>query len=549
MKKILSILIFVFALLGCSKDYLEKFPTKSVVIESFYKTPDDATQSITAMYNMLLQDDWWSYYIISESASDNCAGGAGSGDGGGFQRYDRGIQQPEANSNSEPWAVYFGALYRANIYLENEGNIDWKGKEELRTQYLAETHFLRAYFHFYLARMFGEIPALDHTLVPKEYLPRTPAEELYSFMIKDLKFCSENGLSQPYGSMLPENWGRANKWAAQALIARVYLYYSGYYNDETLGDMTAQNARAYIDSVVNYSNHGLVPEFASLWRVPTYSELCKVADTTNYSVFESKYAGEINPEVIWSLRVDQGGNPYSNWMARMIGPRNFNVDPYGNGWGANPVMPTLWNLYEAGDKRKTATILSWDDEGYTYGWAAAGQSQYTGYNMKKYEIAARGNNPEAGTSWQQNGFEDYMVIRYADVLLMAAELHLKTSDAGTAAQYVNLVRERAFGDDTHNLGSVSIDDIQKERRLELAGEGLRFGDILRSCNGDFSKIVPILTYIDDTDGGDYSDGADVVSLDVNGQLWADKKGLFQIPATELDLMGGIIEQNPGYVGQ
>jgi hypothetical protein len=212
-------------------------------------------------------------------------------------------------------------------------------------------------------------------------------------------------------------------------------------------------------------------------------------------------------------------------------------------------MPTLWNLYEAGDKRKTATVLSWDDEGLVYNWSGAGQGQYTGYNMKKYDIASVHGVPENGTSWQQNGFEDYVIIRYADVLLMAAELHLNTGDAGLATQYVNLVRERAFGDATHDLGSVTSDNIMLERRLELAGEGLRFSDILRSCKGDFSKMVPVLNYADNTDGGDFSDGADVVSLDVNGQFWADKKGLFQIPSTELDLMKGAIEQNPGYVAQ
>jgi starch-binding outer membrane protein, SusD/RagB family len=547
MKKVLYLIIAIFALYGCSKEFLEKTPTTSLVIENFYQTPDDAKQAVTAIYNNLLVDDWWSYYIASEIASDNCAGGAGSGDGGGFQRWDRGIQWPGNSANQEAWNLRYGGIFRANVYLENEALIDWEGKETLRMQYQSEARFLRGYFHFYLARMLGEIPYLDHTILPGEPIPgRTPAEELYSYIIDDFIFCAENGLDDPYASMSPENWGRATKWAAEAMIARAYLYYSGYYNDESVGELTAANVQTYIDDVVTGSGHALVPEFASLWRVPAYSELG--GDTSI-----AADAGEVNPECVWSIRYDISGNPFQ-WFARMIGPRNVNIDPYGQGWGGMPVMPTLWNLYDDADKRKRASILSWDeayaeDTIYFYDWSSASvtQAQYTGYNCKKNEIASVGGIPECGSLWQQNAFEDYMVIRYADVLLMAAELHLLTGSGTSPASLVNQVRERAFGDASHNLGSVTLDDIFLERRLELAFEGSRWEDIKRSCKGNFDILAELITYNDENDGGvDYSNTADVFSLDVDGQLWAEKKGLFQIPPAQIDLMEGAIEQNPGY---
>jgi starch-binding outer membrane protein, SusD/RagB family len=543
MKKIL-IIISLLVLAGCSKDFLDKYPTTSLVIENFYKTPDDGKQALTAIYNTLMNDDWWSYYIASECASDNCAGGAGSGDGGGYQRWDRGIQWPGNGANQEAWNTFYGGLFRANVYLEYESRIDWTGQETLQKQYQAEARFLRAYFHFYLARMFGEVPALDHTLLPDEALPgRTPAEELYSFIIEDLKFCAENGLSAKYGAMDMGNWGRATKWAAEALIGRVYLYYSGYYNDATLGDMTAADAQTFIDDVVDNSGHELVPEFASLWRVPTISEL----DTI------SNYAGEENSECIWSIRFDLSGNPFQ-WFARMIGPRNVNIDPYGNGWGGMTVLPTLWNLYDDSDKRKRASILSWDeayaeDTIYFYDWSSTTitQAQYTGFNCKKNEIVSLNGAPECGGTWQQNAFEDYMVIRFADVLLMAAELHLITGTGTSPDDLVNRVRERAFGDALHNLSGVTRDQIFLERRLELAFEGTRWDDIKRYCKGDFSIMAEMLNYTDDNDGGeDYSQTADAFSLDVDGQNWADKQGLFQIPPIQLDLMDSVIQQNPGY---
>jgi hypothetical protein len=111
---------------------------------------------------------------------------------------------------------------------------------------------------------------------------------------------------------------------------------------------------------------------------------------------------------------------------------------------------------------------------------------------------------------------------------------------------LNKVRERAFGDATHNYASLTLDNIMLERRLELACEGLRYFDILRSCQGDFSKLVPILTYIDDNDGGDYAQTGDFYSLDVDGNNFVPTKGLFQIPRNEIDLMLDAIKQNPGY---
>jgi hypothetical protein len=230
----------------------------------------------------------------------------------------------------------------------------------------------------------------------------------------------------------------------------------------------------------------------------------------------------------------------------MIGPRTTNVEPYGQGWGAIPVVPSLWNAYDTSDTRRTATILSWDDEGLTYNYVTNQQAQYSGYNTKKYMLASVNGRPEATPNWQLDGYEDYIVIRFADVLLMGAELHLITGDEGTALGYVNRVRERAFGDNSHNYTSISLDDIFAERKLELACEGIRYWDILRSCKGDFSKLVDILTYIDDTDGGDYSNSVNLGSLDVDGNNFIPTKGLFPIPENELELMEGVIEQNPGY---
>jgi starch-binding outer membrane protein, SusD/RagB family len=539
MKKYILLTIMVLFAISCDKDFLERYPNTKLVIEKYYSTTDDAAQAVTAIYNMLLRDDWWSPIIFSELASDECAGGGGSGDGGGFQRTDRFIQQPDANANQDMFKFYFGGVYRANIYLGYENQIDWTGKEELKLQYEAEARFLRAYFNFVLTRMFGEIPLLDKIMPANEIPGRAPAEELFTFIINDLKFAAEHAISKTYPEMQADvaNWGRATKWAAESMIARVYLYYSGYYNDETIGDFTSTDARVYIDDVINNSQHSLVSQFASLWRVPCISELGSI----------DNYAGEINPEAVWSIRYTPGTGYGSSQWQRMVGPRGVNIDPYGQGWGGMPVLPSLWNLFDATDSRKTATILSWDDEGLTYNYITNAQAQYTGYNPKKYEIVSVGGVPEAKPDWQYDAFEDYMVIRYSDVLLMGAELHLITGDAGAIPLgWLNSVRARAFGNTDYNYAALTLENIFAERKLELACEGIRYWDILRSCKGDFTKLVSILTYIDDADGGDFSHTSDPESLDVDGNNFVDTKGLFQIPQNEIELLKGVIEQNPGY---
>jgi starch-binding outer membrane protein, SusD/RagB family len=537
MKKILLFIIIVLSVLGCKKDFVERLPTTSNIVENFYRTPNDALQAITAIYNMNLQDDFWSSIIISEIASDNCAGGAGSTDGGGYQLYDRCLQQPDAGGNASQyiWKTYYGGIYRANVYIQSEKNINWTGKESLRSQYMAEARFLRAYFHFYLTRVYGEIPFLDHPLAPNEAIPgRTPAEDLYGKIIADLKYSATNCLSDPYGAMKLDNWGHATKWAAEAMLARVYLFYSGYYNKPDIKGFTAVDARNAIDTVIHFSQHKMVDSFASLWKVPAASQ-------------NIPYIGEINSEVVWSIRYSAGGG--LNTFQRMVGPRNINTDPYGQGWGACPALPSLWNAYDPLDLRRKATILDWAGEGKIYPYVNNTQAQYTGYNIKKYETLSVGNRP-VPSAWQVNNDEDFMVIRYADVLLMGAELYITTGgDNGVALGYVNDVRKRAFGNTLHNYTTITVDDILKERRFELVYEDSRYWDILRSCKGDFTKLVDILTNHDPNDEANFAtdaNSAETTYTNVDGNNFVAKKGLFQLPQSELDLMKGVIKQNPGY---
>lgn len=535
MKKIIYLLILSLTVFGCSKDYLDRVPTTKKAVESFYKTPEDAAQALTAVYNVLYYGDWDNVNLISEIASDDCFAGAGKTDDDNYVRYDRFIPHTDDAVNSGPWSAGYAGVYRATVLLENLNNVDWKGDTTLKVRYAAEARFLRAYFYFNLTRMFGEIPLITQVVKPGENFPKAPAVDIYSYIIKDLQYTASNLPDVPYSGMDAANLGHVTKWAAESYIGRVFLFYTGYYNQTSIGSLlTKEQTRDYIDDVINNSGHTLVDTFARLFVVP--------AASTNHS-----YAGEGNIESVFAIKytykVQQNNAEHGGfWMSRMIGPRYTPEPPYGQGWGAGTVNPTLWNAYSIGDSRQSATILYWDGEGKTYDHGD--QRQYTGYNWKKYVqlCVTPGQNYDVdlgSTDWQWDGYEDFMDMRFADVLLMGAELHL--GDA-TAATYFNRVRDRAFLDLNHEIASPTFADIMNERRLELAMEGQRYWDLLRQCGTSFNVLINALN---NTDPNGKSDN-DLESFTVHGQNAADVKGLFQIPPSEIRLMNNIVTQNDGY---
>jgi hypothetical protein len=215
----------------------------------------------------------------------------------------------------------------------------------------------------------------------------------------------------------------------------------------------------------------------------------------------------------------------------MIGPRAANYPPYGKGWGIYPVNPSLYNAYDTADSRRDATIINWNEyEGTPYD--TSDQRQYTGFGWKKYcpraNTTAATETEDLGGNFMIDNFDDLLVIRYSDVLLMAAELHL---GEGIADTYLNMVRDRAFNHDgNHNKTGVTLIDIMDERRFEFALEGLRYHDLLRQ-GLDVAKAA--------------IDANSVQSTQYPVSFPSDKgfDGFFKIPETQVDLSNGTIKQS------
>lgn len=529
MKKYIKIVCLssLFVLGACSEDFITNEPYTDKVQQNFYKTPKDAYQGLIAVYDVLQREGYGGFLLNTETASDDCYGGFGTGDSNVALELDRFQFITDKEMSAPIWKTSYIGIYRANILLENLDNVEWGTDIALKTRYEAEARFLRAHFHFELARVFGDIVPLDHTVKADEFkLPRAAAEVTYALIASDFKFAAENLGTENYSQPANPNYGRVTKWAAEAYLAKAFLFYTDYYEKPDLaGVVTKTEAVSYINDVVNNSGHALVGDFTSLWLAASAS-----ANVT--------YAGEGNTEMVFAIRYNASGNGVwelneGNRFAVNIAVRGGNLGPYAQGWGGATVTPSLFSAYLPGDTRRNATIIDYAAEGLNYDPVAAGVRQFTGYGWKKF-VPITNEAGEAivtanGGNFQIDNYEDYPVIRFSDVLLMAAELNADGGDAGFAQICLDRVRERAFGDTEHSIPATKS-NIMEERRLELALEGHRWFDLIRQDMNTTKAAV------DATSGG----AGFEVSFRTETQGW------FALPQKQVILSNGTINQNPGW---
>lgn len=512
---------------SCSKSFLEKQPVDQKTEENFYKTPDDAFQALVAAYSMLDVSGYGNIWLSSEITSDDCFGGGGNADNGPKQ-WDQFTKYNDLNADA--WKKYYQGIYRANVFLDKIDGIDFGANTALKDRYTGEAHFLRAYFYFDLVRMFGHIPLLTKPIEGDNYyVPQANPDSVYMLIGQDLKEAvSKLSASAVKFSDVPlTDYGRATKWAAEALLGRVFLYYTGYYGKPDLaGVANKQDAIAAVKDVIDNSGYGLVPSYAGLWRSSALTEGVPFAGQNNQEgVFVIQYSplGQKN----WS---QQNGNR----VQVLIALRGTVPAPYYKGWGFAPITPTLIDAYEAADSvRKHSSFISVADEALPY-TPASDQFQNTGYWWKKYTPMLQGNADDMGGDFQIDNYDNYASIRFADVLLMGAELNL-SSDLTTAQNDYNAVRDRAFGGDVSHRKTLTSDAaglnlILTERRLELALEGQRYWDLLRQGMTAAKQAI------------------DNPSTDNNFKVSfrTETNGLFAIPETQIGLSNGTLVQNTGW---
>ncbi len=531
--KTFKIYILAMSLLtvgACSKDFLDTEDVTTATEENFYRTPEDGFKALVGCYDGLQQvyDNGIAFPVASEVMSDNVFGGTGSSDGFGYQMMDEfdKLRSPADNDLfGGSWAAYYRALYRCNMLINKMDQINWGSNPELRNTYEAEARFIRAYLYFDMVRLWGNIPLL--TAPSSENIPQANPDDVYKVIAEDLKFAVTNLPATAYTAQPAATYGRVTKWAAEALAGRVYLYYTGYYSKPDLvGVISKSEALGYLENIISNGGFGLVDNFANLWPAS-----------------ETAYVGEDNKETVFAIKYtytsDYNGNTDGNHWLVMNGIRGQSFPPYGNGWGASTVNPKLWNAYSNTDTRKVASIISIADEGISF-TNQKDQREYTGYYTKKYtplsvDSAGFANSVTKGKGngdFQISQFQDYVAIRFADVLLMAAEL-----GSPNAQSYFDQVRQRAYKDNFTSI-PVSQSNIMAERRFEFAFEGIRYWDLLRQGINVAAATIAESTTV--------QNGGVNVAKTISASKVIETKGLVQIPYPQITLSNGVLKQNSGW---
>src|ERR1035437_9807406 len=423
---------------SCSDSFLNSVPKSQLLDENFYKTEADAEMALVGCYDgYQLTSSGFPIYLVASVASDECFGGTGANDCRGFQLLDRlDKSQSPADNNvfNDVWSNYYKAIFRCNNLLQKlPGIAKWSSSKDsvnniTKKLIEGETRFLRALMYFDLVRLFENIPLLSAPSV--DIIPQANPSDVYKLIASDLAFAAANIPANAYPkAQAATNDGRVTRYAAEALLARVYLFYTGYYAKDDLG-VTKPEVLAGLEDVVASNEFDTIP-YKKLWPAASYIAV----DSTN-TLNKTGYAGKGNKEVVFAQKFngtsDYNGNNDGNGWLVMMGMRGCNFSPYGKGWGACPVNPQLVNAYPSGDKRRTASVIDFSDgskdkNGKTINdlFNITDQREYTGYTVKKYSPTCLpdGTSDTGGSKdFQNSQDQDYVIIRYADVLLMAAEL-------------------------------------------------------------------------------------------------------------------------------
>ena len=543
---------------SCSDSFLNSVPKSQLLDENFYKTEADAEMALVGCYDgYQITSSGFPIYLVAEVASDECFGGTGANDGRGYQMIDRLDKSQSTKDNdvfNDTWKAYYTGIYRCNnLLLKLPGIPKWNSSKDsvnniTKKRIEGETRFLRALMYFDLVRMFEKVPLL--TVPSTEYIPQVDPLETYKVIVADLKFAAANIPANAYPkAQAATNDGRVTRYAAESLLARVYLFYTGYYAKDDLG-VTKQEVLAGLEDVIGSNEFDLLPDFKTLWRAASYrvDTLKGVKDIGGKdSVYLNKefYAGKGNKEVVFAQKfnstTDYNGMTDGNGWLVMMGMRSCNFSPYGKGWGGCTVNPQLVNAYPVGDARKTASVIDLVGEKIESIFNIADQKEYTGYSVKKYSPTAlpvrNGDNgkqtSDTGGSkdFQISQDQDYVQIRYADVLLMAAEL-----GSPNAIAYFNKVHTRAG---LTAAASVSPGDIQTERRFEFAFEGIRYWDLLRSGLDNAANAIAASAQTVRSAGIPDNITYDVTKIKAT-------RGFMQIPNTQITLSNGTLKQNQGW---
>lgn len=479
---------------------------------TFPVSKEDGEAVLAGIYqnlNQVCADPQMSFLYYAQLASDDLLGG------GGFN--DKLMQAEDllCNYNADMTNVFYEARYkginRANTLIDALPNTSMN--EDTKNSLMGQAKFLRAFYYYELASMYGNVPMRLHP--GSEAITQGNIEDPWKQILMDLRDAV---------NLLPATKstdGHIDKYAAEALLGRAWLFYSGFFgNGSTLADLTSttydpltsvelpdgtslskDDVITAIDDCVANSGRKLVDKYQNLWA---YTNRCTVEDYDYTKGQGFKWVEDDasqNLETLFSIKFNKFASwsttiGYANGYALHFGVRGGqaygNTFPFGQGWGAGPVAPNLvkdWAAAEPNDVRRDASIQDWskvetykkggwadfvqETDFYAKKWAPVtckNDQLEDGYSCTFENVMYPGNWDTSGKeNMQLNNIHDLVLIRFADVLLMQSEL--KKDVAG-----INEVRKRAG---LNPIGAYSEEALRNERRWELACEGTRWNDLRR----------------------------------------------------------------------
>ena len=309
MKKLNIFLIFVaiIDLTSCSESFLDVDPMTEVLDNNFYKTAADAEMALIGCYDgyqRTSSNGNPAFYVMSEILSDNCFGGTGHTDGRAYQAIDRfNLAESPADNNifNGTWADYYAGIFRCNTLIQKLDGIEFGEETTTRNRIEGEAKFLRAKMYFDLVRLFERVPLLEEPTT--ENVPQAEPSETYRLIVGDLKFAAANIPADAYPKEnAEENDGRATSHAAKALLARVYLFYTGYYGQNDLG-ITQEEVLNGLEEVIGSEEFGLIEDYSTLWPAASY-----VPNPEDTTLDKSAYAGMGNKEVVFAQKFNNTQN-------------------------------------------------------------------------------------------------------------------------------------------------------------------------------------------------------------------------------------------------
>ena len=600
MKKYFVIILLITGFLTSCDDFLDTTSLTSKSTENFPFTEKEANELVTGIYaNLLFEDpESQSYIYIAQLASDDCLGGnleASNNCATNFLMY------TNINMLNPLYSRCYRQINRANVAIETLDNVKQWSSESERKRCFGEAYFLRAFAFNELVQVFGGVPLRNDSRNPNK-LPRASVDEVYQQIGSDLKNAIEMMPDKIYLDGSPMA-GHATKYAAEALMARVFLFYTGRYGKTELpGGITKAQTTVWIDDCVNNSGHDLVSDQRNLWAYTNKASENNTSDKFKYKYVVNNnldWAGLSSIETLFANKHKIKGNNwsytwFSNTVSQFYSPSADNSKaedgegyPFGRGWGAGPVSPAMvkeWKTWSAQqtylngakeDPRLTGSIWSYraldpnnkgkvlfdrrlsnDEPDYTVSYRYYEQ---TGYHQKKYinvmsyqNINANdpSKNPEYGI--RSFGLQLYPNIS-ADVVSQSlnniadlihirfADVLLMQSELKQDATGLNRVRNRS------NLAPVaySLEAIKNERRWEFAFESIRWWDLLRWSGPSLEEAGDALNNQKGFSLINAGVEVPMVNFDYKARL-KETQGYWPIPQTEIDLSDGLIKQNPGW---